>query len=46
MQRPTGTTALRLGDRLLVLGAQEACRTLFRKYVHREEEPAEMLLVG
>lgn len=39
---PTGTTALKLGDRLLILGSQEACRLLFRKYVHREEEPAEV----
>ena len=36
---PTGTTAVRTGDHLLILGAQEACRELFSRYVeHHDEE--------
>jgi MFS superfamily sulfate permease-like transporter/mannitol/fructose-specific phosphotransferase system IIA component (Ntr-type) len=38
---PTGTTAIQMGDRLLILGSQEASRTLFSKYVKHQAEQAE-----
>jgi MFS superfamily sulfate permease-like transporter len=37
---PTGTTAAKMGDRLLILGSQAACRALFSQYVEHHDDPA------
>lgn len=42
---PTGTTAVQMGDRLLILGSGDASGDLFRRYVHKEES-AEPALAG